>query len=61
MCNHNRVTPIYPITPPKNADNLEMVYWECFDCGETFDTDPRKEEDDEVIDERKIMRDSLFH
>ena len=60
MCNHNRVTPIYPITPPKNADNLEMVYWECLVCGETFDTDPRKEEDDEIINESQVMRYSLF-
>ena len=60
MCNHNRVTPIYPITPPKNADNLEMVYWECFDCGETFDHNPKEEDDDRFIDERAEVRSNLY-
>jgi hypothetical protein len=61
MCNHKNVRHVTPkgITP-KYSDNLSMDFWDCPDCGETFDHNP-KEEDDEVIDERKIMRDSLFH
>jgi hypothetical protein len=35
-----------------------MDFWDCPDCGETFDTDPRKE-DDEEINESQVMRTSV--
>jgi hypothetical protein len=58
MCKHNRVVHIQPITPPKYPDGLEVGYWECYDCGATFDHNPK--EDDEEINERQEVRSNLY-
>ena len=63
MCEHPNVEHITPKgIRPLFADNTSMEFWECLDCGGLFDTDPRKEsEDNAEINERAEMQKSLIH
>jgi len=62
MCDHENVRHRTPKgVTPKLSDVYEMSFWECLDCGETFDDNPnKKSEDDEEINEMSEVRKTLF-